>query len=340
MPVVGSELLWAVAIALLAACLAVDLWAHRRPTDVTLRSAAFWTAGWIGVAAIAAAAIWLVRGGDAGVQFAAGYTIEWSLSVDNVLVLVGLVAGLAVPPSLRYRVLFYGAAGAVALRLAFILAGTALLADFAWLTYVFGGLLIVLAVRMIRPAPERAPEPGEPPAGGLLRRWLRVSILYDGGRLTTVVQGRRLATPLLLAALMVTVTDLVFATDSVPAVFAMTRDSFIAFTSNALAVMGLRSVYFVLEGLVARLRYLRPALALLLLLVGARMIAAPFVAVPVALSLLATVVIPSTAVVASLLRSRSGSRRGVPSVRLVEPRYPAVPVAATDDRAGARSATR
>jgi tellurite resistance protein TerC len=227
---------------------------------------------------------------------------------------------MAVPPTLRYRVLLYGTIGAIVLRLAFILAGTALLNSFSWLTYVFGGLLVLLAVRMARDAGDRSCEPAEALSGGLLRRWLPVSMLYDGGRLTTVLQGRRLATPLLLAALMVTVTDVVFATDSVPAVFAMTSDSFVAFTSNALAVMGLRSVYFVLEGIVDRLRFMRPALTLLLVLVGLRMIAAPFVDVPVALSLLATVLIPSAALVASLLTSRSERRAMAGAVTTSRPK--------------------
>jgi tellurite resistance protein TerC len=304
-PIVDVHVLWVGLVAVLAVCLGIDLWVHRHPRRVPVASAARWTAAWVAVGLLCALVVWLLAGSDAFLQFVASYTVEWSLSVDNVFVFVVIVAGLAVPARLRYRVLFFGSLGAILLRLTFILAGTALLDRFEWLTYVFGGLLLLAAWRFLRePAAEDGEELAEPAIGRFLRRWLPVARAYDGTRLTTVVSGRRLATPLLLALLLIAVTDLVFATDSIPAVFAMTRDPFIAFGSNALAVVGLRSIYFLLEAAMQRFRYLKPALVLLLTFIGLKMIYDPFPLpdVPVALSLVTIVAILGTAALASWIR--------------------------------------
>jgi tellurite resistance protein TerC len=302
--IVSPLLLWMGLLVVLGTCLAVDLWAHRRPHDIPLADAARWTAGWVGLALACAVGIWLLMGGSAFLQFLAGYAVEWSLSIDNVFVFVVVIAALAVPGPYRHRVLFFGSLGAIVLRLTFILAGTALLNRFGWLTYVFGALLLVAAMRF---ALERdADEPdqvAEPGVGAFLRRWLPVGP-YDGGRLTTVAAGRRLATPLLLALLLVAITDVMFATDSIPAVFAMTRNPFLAVSSNALAVVGLRWLYFLLEGVMLRFRFLKPALVLLLALVSAKMMAAQVLDVPVALSLIAIVVILGGAALASWVAPR------------------------------------
>ena len=291
-PGIGPPLLWGGFLALLAAGLAVDLVAHRRPRDLALGEAVRWTAGWVAAAMACAGAVWLLRGGQASLQFLAAYSVEWALSMDNVLVFAALIAGLAVPARQRYLVLFAGSLGAIVLRLAFLVAGSALLGRFAWLTYVFGALLLVLSGRMALQSTGGA----GPPAGGL------------AGSLRARPRLRRLAPPLVAAALLVTVADVVFATDSIPAVLAMTRDPLVAFGSNAMAVLGLRSLYFVVQDLMGRLRYLRPALALLLVLAAGRMIAAPFVDVPIVLSLVATVGIPSAAAAASLLSPARGAR--------------------------------
>ena len=285
-PIVSPRLLWAGLFVVLAVCLTVDLWAHRRPVRVALRDAAVWTAIWVGVALSCAVAILLLLGRESFVQFLASYTVEWSLSVDNVFVFVVLVASLAVPERHRYRVLFFGSLGAIVLRLVFILAGSALLAHFEWLTYVFGALLLVAAVRFLRePAGEEADGPAEP--GAMVRfasRWLPVT-----------------SSPLLLPLALVAVTDVVFATDSIPAVFAMTRDPFLAFASNALAVVGLRSIYFLLEAALPRFRYLKPALVTLLTFIGLKMLVDPLVDpdLPVAVSLVVMVAVLGTAALAS-----------------------------------------
>lgn len=300
MPPVGAQVLWGGLVAVLALGLGIDLWVHRRPRHVGLAEAARWTAGWVALALVCALGVWLLLGSDAFLQFLASYAVEWSLSVDNVFVFIVLVSSLAVPARLRYSVLFFGSLGAIVLRLAFILAGTALLHRFEWLTFVFGALLLFAAWRFLRePIGDDGAEPVDLPTTRFLRRWLPLSSAYDGSRLTTVSAGRRVATPLLLVLLLITITDLVFATDSIPAVFAMTRDPFIAFASNVLAVIGLRSIYFLLEGVMHRFRYLKPALVTLLVFVALKMFADPFVDVPVAVSLVAIVVILGTGVLAS-----------------------------------------
>jgi tellurite resistance protein TerC len=297
---VSEQMLWTGLLAVLGICLAVDLWAHRRPRQVGLTEAASWTAAWAALALVCAIAVLLLCGSSAFLQFAVSYAVEWSLSVDNVFVFVVLLASLAVPLRLRYSVLFFGSLGAIVLRLTFILAGTALLNRFEWLAYVFGVVLLLAAWRFLRESAD-AVEPEEPGTSRLLRRWLPVSGTYDGARLTTVAAGRRVATPLLLALLLIAITDLVFAMDSIPAVFAMTRDPLIAFGSNALAVIGLRSTYFLLEAVMHRFRYLRPALVVLLVFIGLKMIYDPFPLpdVPAALSLLAIVAILGAGALAS-----------------------------------------
>ena len=310
--VVGPPLLWTGLFLVLAAGLAVDLWAHRRPRAVPLADAVRWTAGWVGLAGAFAVGVWLLMGGGAAMQFLAAYSVEWTLSADNVLAFLVVLTALAVPARWRHRVLFLGSLGAIAMRLTLILAGTTLLDHATWTMYVFGMLLLLAAARFaLEPEGDAgAADPVEPRASGLLRRLVPVSSTYVGGRLTTVVGGRRLATPLLFALLAVALTDVMFATDSVPAVFAMTRDPFIAASSNALAVLGLRSVYFVLEGAISRFRYLKPALVFLLVLISAKMMASPVFEVPVVLSLAAIVVVLGTAAVASWVAPRQPATGG------------------------------
>jgi predicted tellurium resistance membrane protein TerC len=286
---VDPHLLWGGFLALLACCLAIDLHAHRRPRELGLGDALRWTAVWVGLAAVCAAAVWLLKGSELFMQFLAAYSVEWSLSVDNVLVFAALIAGLAVPARHRYAVLFFGSLGAIVLRLGFLLAGSALLGQFGWLTYFFGAFLLVAAVRILR----------EPSAGGQPRAAAEPPA-------TPRLLSRLPVPPLVLTALAVAVTDLMFATDSVPAVLGMTRDPFIAFASNAMAVVGLRSVYYLLEAAVLRFRYLKPALVTLLAFVGIKMLIDPLVPgdVPPAMSLGAILVILGVAALASWLLPR------------------------------------
>jgi tellurite resistance protein TerC len=285
---IGQHLLWGGFVTALVGCLALDLRAHRRPRDVALADAVRWTATWVGLALVCAAAIWPLLGPQASLQFLAGYSVEWSLSVDNVLVFAALLAGLAVPARHRYAVLFYGSLGAIVLRLAFILAGSALLGRFGWLTYFFGAFLLVAAVRFVGdPAAGARPEASVP------------------RQLPAFLRGLP-ASPLLITAAAVAGTDLAFATDSIPAVLGMTRDPFIAFASNAMAVLGLRSIYFVLEAAALRFRYLKLALVIILAFVGVKMLVDPLIPgdVPVALSLGVILTVLAVAILASWLHPR------------------------------------
>jgi tellurite resistance protein TerC len=300
-------LMWSGFAALLVLLLAVDLWSHRSPREIPLREAARWTVGWLLLGFAFSGVIWVLRGADASLQYLAGYVVEWSLSVDNVFVFAMLLTGLAVPSGYRHRVLFIGALGALVLRLGFILAAFELLHRVEWLLQIFGVLLVIAAVRFLR-----ADHGGPAPSGGrgarLLRRLLPVSRDYDGGHLVTRVGGRRMVTPMLLALVLVALADVVFAVDSVPAVLAMTDDAFVAFSANALAVLGLRSLYFLLDGAMHRFRSVQPAVALLLAVVGLKLLVTPVVEVPAGLSLSAIVAILGGAAIIGWLRSGRPTR--------------------------------
>ncbi len=276
---------WAAFLAFLGVVLSVDLLVlHRRAHEVPIKEALAWTAAWVGLAAAFGALLWLWRGGETAGQFAAGYLIEWSLSVDNVFVFILIFTHFAVPKAYQHRVLFWGVLGAIVLRLSFILGGSALLHRFHWMIYVFGGLLLVTAIRLLLQR-ERERSPEESLVLKVLRRFVPLTETFEGQRLMVRHQGRVAATPLFAVLVLIEATDVVFAIDSVPAVFSVTRDAFVAFTSNAMAILGLRSLYFVLAGAMGRFRFLTPSLAAILGFVGLKMIASGVVEIPVAVSL-------------------------------------------------------
>ncbi|HYZ00735.1 MAG TPA: TerC/Alx family metal homeostasis membrane protein [Candidatus Binatia bacterium] len=293
--------LWIALSAVLVLGLAADFWFHRKPRAVPVREAALWTAAWSALGLGFGALVFAVLGPGAGIQYLTGYALEWSLSLDNVFVFVVVLASLAVPEEYRHRALLVGALGSVVLRLGFILGGVALLHYFEWLLLVFGVFLIVAAVRFLRHRTRPAMGGADGRVMRVLRRVVPVAREGSGGRLLTHEDGRLKATPLLWAMLLLIGADVVFAVDSVPAIFGVTRDPFLAFASNALAVLGLRSLYFLLQGAMDRFRYLRPALAALLLWIGVKILISPFVELPAALSLAAIVVILGAGVGASLL---------------------------------------
>jgi tellurite resistance protein TerC len=300
---------WAAFLAAIVVLLSLDLGvAHRRSHVVALREALGWTVAWVAVAAGFAGLLWAWLGGQRAGEFLAGYLIEWSLSVDNVFVFVLVFAHFAVPAEHQHRVLFWGVVGAIGLRLGFILAGAALLERFHWVVFVFGGVLLLTAVRFVRGAEGlRSVEHALPVR--VIRRILPMTDGYRGQRLSVRENGRHLATPLLAVLMVIEASDLVFAVDSIPAVLAVTRHTFVAFASNALAILGLRSLYFVLSSAVGRFRYLRPALAVLLAFVGLKMLASSWIDVPVALSLGVIVAILGGGVVASAIANRLTPRR-------------------------------
>ncbi len=302
---------WAGFLAFVAFVLSLDLGVfHRRAHRVPYSEALIWTGVWVALAIGFAGMVWAWRGGHTAGEFIAGYLIEWSLSLDNVFVWILIFTHLSVPSRYQHRVLFWGVVGAVILRLGFILGGTALLHRFHWVTYVFGALLLFTAIRFLRER-DRQASIEESAMLRLVRRMVPVTERYQGQRLLIHSHGRLLATPLLAVLIMVEVTDVVFAVDSIPAIFAVTQDAFVVFASNALAILGLRSLYFVLAGSLGRFRYLKPALAALLAFVAVKMLISSWIEIPIPLSLAAIAAILGVGALASWLRPDQSRREHV-----------------------------
>jgi len=292
--------------------LALDLGVfHRKAHAVSMKEALGWSLVWVGLSACFGVLVYVGFGRERALEFAAGYLLEKSLSVDNLFVFVVLFSAFRIPAASQHRVLFWGVLGALVMRALFIAAGSALLTRFHWLMYGFGGFLLFTAVKLWR---ERGESTTDSPLDGklfkALTRLLPTSNELDGERFFTRKNGRRLATPLFVVLLLVEAMDLVFAVDSVPAVLSVTRDPFIVFTSNVLAILGLRSLYFVLADAVQRFHYLKPALALVLGFVGVKMLALGVLHIPIAISLLVICTILGGAVVLSLRRERQLARQG------------------------------
>jgi tellurite resistance protein TerC len=288
--------------------LALDLGVfHRRAGAVSLQQAAFWSAVWVLLSLAFNVGIYFWRGRESALEFLTAYLVEKSLSADNVFVFAVIFSAAAVPARYQYRVLFWGVFGALAMRGAFIAAGAALLSRFAWVAYFFGGFLALTGVSLLARRhqeihPERNP----------LLRWasklMPVKRDYEGPRLF-VWQGNRLfATPLFVALLMVETTDLLLAVDSIPAAFAVTQDSFVVYSSNVLAVLGLRALFFLLAGAIAKFRYLRTGLSVVLLFMGLKMLAARIYKLPIAPSLVVICLILSVTILASLMAEAQGAR--------------------------------
>ena len=288
--------------AFVLAMLALDLGVfHRKAHVVTPKEAGMWVGIWMTLAFLFAAGIYLWSGADNALLFLTGYLIEQSLSVDNIFVIVMIFSYFRVPKKYEHRVLFWGILGALVMRAIFIGFGSFLIQKVSWILYVFGAFLIFTGARM---AVRREDEFDEHNVIlRLARRYLRVSDEYDGQRFFTVQNGKRLATPLLPVLLVVEVTDLIFAVDSIPAIFAVTTDAFLVYTSNIFAILGLRSMYFLLSGIVHRFVYLQYGLSVILVFVGLKMIAGDFVHVPTAASLGVIVLALGVSIAASLLRS-------------------------------------
>ncbi|MEX2486848.1 MAG: TerC family protein [Nitriliruptoraceae bacterium] len=254
--------------------LAIDLLVvHRNPHEVDVREAATWTAIWIGVAILFGAFLPVFYDGDlAGVRSAyfTGYVIEKSLSVDNVFLFLLIFSVLAVPKHLQHRALFYGVVGAIVMRTVLIFAGVALVDRFDWLLYVFGAFLIYAGIRTFLQR-ETHPDITTSPVFQRITRVLPTTDEYHGTKFFVRIDGRLLATPLFVVLLLVEFADLVFAVDSIPAIFAVTRDPFLVLTSNVFAILGLRALYFLLAGFAARMRYLKTGLSIVLVYVGVKL---------------------------------------------------------------------
>ena len=294
---------WLAVLGVILAMLAVDLVAHRKAHVVSGREAAAWSAVWISLGLAFGAFVWWRYGADLGSQYLAGYVLEKTLAVDNVFVFAIIFGSFAVPREYQHRVLFYGVLGALVFRGVFIAAGSALIASAAWILYVFGAFLVVTGWRMARHRNEH-PDPGNSRAVRLLRRVVPTTPGYHGGKFWVRVDGRLLATPLLVVLVLVEVSDVVFAVDSIPAVFAVTQEPFLVFTSNAFAILGLRALYFLLADLIDRFVYLKLGLAIVLVWVGVKMLVLEIWKVPTLLSLGVVVTVITVSIVASLRATR------------------------------------
>jgi len=291
---------WVAVIVMFAALIAVDLVAFRRHEgEITLRAAALGTAVWISIGVAFAGVLAATLGGSAAGQYLTGYVIEESLSVDNVFVWAVIFGFFVVPREHQRRVLFWGIFGALALRAGFIFAGVALLERFSWIEYLFGAFLLFTAVKLVT-QDETEIDPEHNPIFRLVRRVLPVTDGYRDDKLFVREHGRRFATPLLLVLVMVELTDVLFAVDSVPAVLAVSRSQFIVFTSNAFAIMGLRSIYFLLVGASEKLVHLNIGLAVILAFVGVKLLLARHSTIPTTLSLGFIAVVLAVTVLLSL----------------------------------------
>ncbi len=303
-----DAILWVGFGLFLVTMLSLDLGVfHRRPHAIGLREAATWTAVWVALALAFAAALYFWRGPGSSVRFLTGYLIEEALSVDNMFVFLVIFSSFGVKREHQHRVLFWGIVGALVMRGGFIAAGVTLLHRFHWIIYVFGGFLVLTGLRMALQG-EVEIHPESNPVLKVARRLLPVSRDFDGPRFLTRSNGRRLVTPLLLVLLIVESTDLVFALDSIPAVLAVTTDPFIVYTSNVFAILGLRSLYFLLAGVVDLFRYLKLGLAVVLTFVGAKMLLADVYEIPVLASLFVVLGVLAVSILASVLIPRGRVR--------------------------------
>jgi tellurite resistance protein TerC len=284
--------------------LAIDLGIfHRHAHIVSLREAAIWSVVWVVVALLFNLVILFWMGKREALEFLTGYLVEKALSADNIFVFAVLFNYFAVPPAYRHRVLFWGVLGAIVMRFAFIMAGAALLKKFHWVVYIFGIIVILSGIKLLRRQDGQV-DPEKNPVIQLARRFLPLTPNYVGQQFVVRDDGRFVFTPLALVLLAVETTDVVFAVDSVPAIFAITRDPFIVFTSNICAILGLRALYFLLEGVMKLFRYLDEGLAIILVFIGIKMLLSEVYPIPVGLSLGFVLLVLTITIVLSLWAER------------------------------------
>ena len=293
----------------LVALLAFDLLVLRRSAHtVRTREALVWSGFWIGLALAFAGGLWWFEGRAPALQFLTGYVIEESLSVDNLFVMLVLFAHFGVPEHYQHRVLFWGILGAMVMRLGLILAGVALIQRLHFLIYVFGAVVLFSGIQMLR-RPEPDVDPSKSFGLRMLRRFVPVDSDLTGGRFITRLGSRWHATPLLAALVVIEFADLAFAVDSVPAVLAVSRDPFIVFSSNALAILGLRSLYFALAGMLRAFHHLAVGVALVLMFVGVKMLISGWIEIPIGVTLGVVVATLGASVIASLAGRKPAAAR-------------------------------
>jgi tellurite resistance protein TerC len=309
----ASVTLWIGFTLFVLVMLALDLGVfHRKSHVVRMKEALTWSVVWIALSLLFNAAVWYWFGPEKALEFLTGYVIEKTLSVDNVFVFVVLFGSFSVPREYQHRVLFWGVFGALLMRAAFIATGAALLAHFHWVIYLFGALLVITAIKLMT---EKgiAVDPEKNPIYRLFAKRVRSVPEYDGKRFFTVRDGKRYATPLFLVLLAIEATDLVFAIDSIPAIFAVTEDPFIVYTSNVFAILGLRALYFVLADVVEKFVYIKPALAFILGFVGVKMLLTEVYKIPISVSLGVIIATLTVAIVASALKRKEIAQEDDPA---------------------------
>jgi tellurite resistance protein TerC len=309
---IGELWMWGAFIAFVLAMLALDLFVFggRKAHKVSAREAAIWSLVWVSLALAFNGLLWWYLNGTLGpeianakaVEFLTGYVIEKSLSVDNVFVFLMIFSAFHVAPEYQRRVLIYGVLGAIVLRAIMILAGAWVVREFHWVLYIFGAFLVITGIRMLVMA-EKEPDLEKNPVLKFARRHLRISEGHQGEQFSVMKDGVRYFTPLFLV--LVEVSDVVFAVDSIPAIFAITTDPFIVFTSNIFAIMGLRALYFLLADMADRFHLLKYGLAMVLTFIGAKMLVAPWYHVPTQVSLAVVVILIAASVAASLIATRN-----------------------------------
>lgn len=304
---IGSPTAIAAFLVFVVAMTFVDLFVIARHRDLSLKEAIGWSIIWVSLAALFFVGIWLHDGESPALEFATGYIIELSLSVDNLFVFILIFTYFGVPLKYQRKVLVYGILGALVMRAVFIVAGATLLERFEWLIYVFGGILIVSGFKIFS---EEGPsfDPESSRVYKLFRKLLPATKEFVGDKFIVRRDGRLLVTPLFFVLLIVETTDLIFAVDSIPAIFAITRDPFIVFTSNIFAILGLRSFYFLLVGSLKELRYLHYGLGVVLIFVGAKMLGSHFYKIPTPISLAVVVLAIGASVAASLVVKRKSEK--------------------------------
>lgn len=304
-----SLLAWGFVLVAILLMLAIDLFLHRDAHVIGVKEAAVWSGIWVTVGVAAGVVIWVNYGAEFGQQYFAGYLIEKSLAVDNVFVWAIIFTYFAVPRRYQHRVLFYGVIGALVFRAIFIAAGSTLIASFSWVLYVFAAFLLFTGYRMLRTRDEHV-NPAESRTYRLFRRFVPMVEEYRGRRFVVKHAGKWVATPLLAVLVIVEVTDIVFAIDSIPAIFAVTSEPFLVFTANAFAILGLRAMYFLLADLIHRFIYLKAGLALVLMWVGVKMLLKVDVLyIPTTISLAVVATIISVSIGLSLRATRGQGRR-------------------------------
>jgi tellurite resistance protein TerC len=310
---------WLAFLAVVTILLVGDLLiVHRRPHVPTTKEAAIESAVWISIGVAFTGVVFLWHGGQAAGEYISGYLIEKSLSVDNVFVWALIMSFFAVPRAYQFRVLFWGVFGALVLRFAFIFAGVALLENFEWLLFVFGGFLLITAFRLVRSGDEEV-HPENNPVLKVVRKVVPSTTEYNGQHLFVRHGGKLLATPLFAVLIVIETSDVVFAVDSIPAILAVSREQFIVFSSNVFAILGLRALYFLLADLRERFTYLQQGLAVILAFVGVKMIVSEWYHIPTWVSLVVIALVLTVSIVVSIKKTAPGADDGDDASRLPMP---------------------